>query len=285
MLYNIIIIIKNRNILIFIVFSIVANYFFVILHYKIIIHMIQVIHRAFNIMEVIAQDNEKEWGLSEIANSLGLNHGTCANILKTLVQRGYVEQAGLKKGYKLGYMTYQLTNSNGYSMELVNTAKILMDGFRDEINETVILSVVKSNKRVLIHEALCSHEVQVRTTPESTVYRATTGRMILAHYSPKELNDFIEKAGLPSKEDWPEISSKSELVQALNEIRKKNIEITWNNHHVVGLATPIFKKNKIIASLGVYLPDIRFSKTEKKHIVKEMLKVTESINKRLNNGE
>lgn len=247
--------------------------------------MIQVINRAFNIMEVIAQDNEKEWGLSEIADSLELNHGTCANILKTLVQRGYVEQAGMKKGYKLGYMTYQLTNSSGYNMDLVNAAKALMDGFRDEINETVILSVVKNDKRVLLHEALCSHEIQVRTTPEASVYRATTGRMILAHYSPKELNDFIDKTGLPSEEDWPEVAGKSELIQALNETRKKNIEVSWNKHHVVGLATPIFKKNKIVASLGVYLPDIRFSKTERNHIVKEMLNTTEIINKKLNRSD
>lgn len=246
--------------------------------------MIQVINRAFNIMEIIAQDNEKEWGLSEIADTLGLNHGTCANILKTLVQRGYVDQVGLKKGYKLGYMTYQLTNSSGYSMELVNAAKVLMEKLRDEINETVILSVIKGSKRVLIHEALCNHEVQVRTTPESTVYRATTGRMILAHYTPKELNDFIEKVGLPSTEDWPEITTKSSLIQALNETRKKSIEITWNDHHVVGLATPIFKKNKIIASLGVYLPDIRFTKADKNFIIKEMTAVTELINKKLNSG-
>lgn len=246
--------------------------------------MIQVINRAFNIMEVIAQDKEKEWSLSEIADSLELNHGTCANILKTLVQRGYIEQVGAKKGYRLGYMAYQLTNSSGYNIDLMNAAKTVMDGFRDEINETVILSIVKNDKRILLYEALSNHEVQVRTTIESSAYRATTGRMILAHYSPKELNDFIEKVGLPLEEDWPEISSKSELIHTLNETRKKTIEITWNKNHVVGLATPIFKKNKIVASLGVYLPDIRFSKTEKNHIIKEMMKVTEIINKRMNNG-
>lgn len=233
-------------------------------------------------MEVIARDNDREWGLSEIADTLELNHGTCANILKTLVGRGYVEQAGVKKGYKLGYMTYQLTNSSGYSMELVNAARTVMEQLRDEINETVILSVVKGGNRVLVHEALCDHDIQVRTTTESTAYRATTGRMILAHYSPKELNDFIEKVGLPSAEDWPEVTSKSELIQALNDIRNKPLAITWNAHHVVGLATPILKKSKVVASLGVYLPDIRFSKTEKNHIIKEMTKVTKVINNQLN---
>jgi Transcriptional regulator len=244
--------------------------------------MIQVINRALNIIEVIAQDDGKEWGLSEIADSLELNHGTCANILKTLVQRGYVEQAGMKKGYKLGYMLYQITSSGGYNVDLVNASKALIDEFRDKINETVILSVVKNDKRILLYEALCDHEIQVRTTPESSVYRAATGRMILSHYSPKELNDFIEKTGLPSEEDWPEITSKSELLQALNETRGKSIEVTWCRRHVVGLATPILKKNKVVASLGVYLPDMRFSKTERNYIIKAMQDTTEAINKKLN---
>ncbi len=246
--------------------------------------MIQVINRALNILEIIAHDHNKEWGLSEIANELELNHGTCANILKTLVQRGYVEQMGLKKGYKLGYMTYQLTASNEYNVQLINATKALIDGLANKINETVILSHIKNGKRIIVYEALCNQEIQIRTTPESTAYRATTGRMILAHYSPKELKDFISIAGLPTPEDWPEIRNETELIQSLNDTRKKNIEITWNSNHVVGLATPIFKKNKILASLGVYLPDIRFSKTERNFIIKEMLQTTEQINNKINSN-
>ena len=64
--------------------------------------MIQVVNRALNILEIIAKNPDRELGLTEIADSVELNHGTCANILKTLVLRGYVEQAGAKKGYKLG---------------------------------------------------------------------------------------------------------------------------------------------------------------------------------------
>ena len=66
--------------------------------------MIQVINRALNILEILAQEPDKEFGLSEIATAVELNAGTCANILKTLVYRNYVEQSGTKKRYKLGYM-------------------------------------------------------------------------------------------------------------------------------------------------------------------------------------
>ena len=47
--------------------------------------MIQVIHRALNLLEFIAQHPNREYSLTEIADQHQLNHGTCANILKTLV--------------------------------------------------------------------------------------------------------------------------------------------------------------------------------------------------------
>lgn len=105
--------------------------------------MIQVIHRALSILEVIASSPKEDLSLSEIADSLQLNHGTCANILKTLVNRNYVEQIGAKKGYKLGYMAYQLTNSYTYYAELKEIAKPLIERLRDSINETVILSIIE----------------------------------------------------------------------------------------------------------------------------------------------
>ena len=163
--------------------------------------MIQVIHRALSILEVIASSPKEDLSLSEIADSLQLNHGTCANILKTLVNRNYVEQIGAKKGYKLGYMAYQLTNSYTYYAELKEIAKPLIEQLRDSINETVILSIIEGGKRILLYEAECTHEIQVRTTQESSVYKATTGRMILAHYSLKELNYFCLLYTSPSPRD------------------------------------------------------------------------------------
>jgi len=256
-------------------------YLYLFLQYKRRRIMIQVINRALNILEVIANNTDKELGLAEIADEVELNHGTCANILKTLVNRGYVEQVSAKKGYKLGYMSYQLTNAKSYYTDLLNIAKSLMDELRDEINETVILSIIKNGKRILLYEAPGDHTLQIRTTPESTVYRATTGRMILAHYSPKELDDIIEKAGMPTEKDWPEVKSKSDLIQLLNQIKTNEVEITSNANHVVGLATPIYKKGSVIASLGIYLPDVRFGKAEKNNIIKLLKKTTALINEKI----
>jgi len=74
--------------------------------------MIQGINKAFNILEFIANDPGKEYSLTEISDSLKFQRNTCANILKTLVSRGYVDQPKPKGGYKLGEMLYQLTDAN-----------------------------------------------------------------------------------------------------------------------------------------------------------------------------
>jgi DNA-binding IclR family transcriptional regulator len=243
--------------------------------------MIQVINRALSILEFIASDTNKEFGLSEIADNLRLNHSTCANILKTLVQRNFVEQTGTKKGYKLGYMVYKLCDSNLYNEELVHAAKDLMDKLGEALNEAVILCITKNDKRLVLYETFPNQELQVKTSTESPIYKATTGRMILSYYSPKELDDLIERIGLPHEEDWPEVRTKEELIQQLDTIRKNNMEIYCNKNHIIGLATPIFRKNKVIASLGIYLPDARYGATEKKTLPALLKETTNQINERI----
>lgn len=255
-----------------------------ILQYKItntFIEMIQVINRALSILELVGSDTGREFRLSEIADGLGLNHGTCANILKTLVQRNYIEQSAAKKGYKLGYMVYKLCDSDLYNEELVGMAKEPLDKLGERLNEAVILSVIKNDKRILLYEIASTQELQVRTTLESSAYRATTGRMILSYYSPKELDDFINRVGLPTDEEWPEVKSKEDMVRFLDVIRRNNIEITCNKNHVVGLATPVFKNNKVIASIGIYLPAARYDEVESKIIPPLLKKATDTINERI----
>ena len=244
--------------------------------------MIQVLHRAFNILEILALEPNKEFGLSEIADKLQLNHGTCANILRTMVNRGYIEQTGVKKGYKLGYMVYRLINSNSYNAEIVNAAQIPLENLRNEINENVILSIISNDKRVLLKSLVSSHEIQSRATKEKSVYSATTGRLILAFYSPKDLNDFIKRVGLPSKEDWPEVKTQNDLYKLLEEIREKKMAFTHNKNHVIGFATPIFKNNKVVASIGVYLPSFRCGVVEEKRIINAIKETTKLINEELN---
>lgn len=233
--------------------------------------MIQVLHRAFNIMEYIAKNPKQEHALRDIANAFNMNHATCANILKTMVNRGYIEQVGQKKGYKLGYMTYQVADSPSYYDDLILASDEALLNLMTEINESVILSVVKHDKRLVLKQMTCSHEIQVRTSNQTSVYRATSGRLLLAYYSAEELEVFIKRNGMPTEaDDWSEVQTKEDLEQQLSLIRKQGFCISQNRSAVIGLAVPILRKGKTIASIGIYLPAMRFGQQEKERLLKAM---------------
>ena len=89
--------------------------------------MIQVIHRSFNIIEFVARDPDRPKLLSEIAIGLNLKPGTCANIVKTLTTRGYLEKLGSQKGYLLGKQFYTLAGNTGYWRDLVAASNAEME--------------------------------------------------------------------------------------------------------------------------------------------------------------
>ena len=130
--------------------------------------MIQVIHRALDIMEIVAADPDKPKSLSDIANALGLNHGTCANIMKTLVTRKYLEQIGSKKGYILGSKAYTLTGNDAYRKDLIEASSPEMEKLTAATNENTLLAVLNGENRIVIHRISAEQELQVRTVPLPT---------------------------------------------------------------------------------------------------------------------
>ncbi len=214
--------------------------------------MIQVIHRALDILEFIAKDREKEFGLGEIADKLKLNHGTCANIIKTLVNRGYLDQLRKKQGYKLGLKAYYLTGNFSNKRELLKVSKEPVKKLREKLNESCILAIVKDNMRVTLLKELSTQELQVISNgEEKDVYFTATGRTILACMSQKEQEFFIQKYGLPN-EKWEEVGCKDDLMKELGKIKEKQLAIHFDDAHIVGVGTPIYKNDTVIASLGVW---------------------------------
>src|SRR5574340_1645545 len=102
--------------------------------------MIQVINRALDILEFLASEPERPKSLSEIAEKLDLNSGTCANIIKTLVNRRYVEKLDKKRGYFLGAKAYGLTGNDGYKKDLIGAAKEILEGLTKKLNENSLLA-------------------------------------------------------------------------------------------------------------------------------------------------
>lgn len=236
--------------------------------------MIQVIERVEQILVYLSENRKREVPLTEIADNLHINRATCANILKTLKDLGFVEQMSYRKGYILGEKIYSIAGADNDPDRLRTLLKPIVDDLCKEANESVMLTVIKNDKRIHLYNVEAFHALQAKVIYQMGVWEATTAKVIIARYSDEKLNDFLKLVGMPGNA-WPSIQTKQDLLNALAEIRENRCFTVINNHFAC-MAAPVFKNGEVIASIGYYLPDIRL--TEKTRPLLEA-KLKEAVEK------
>ena len=242
--------------------------------------MIKVVEKALNILELLSSDQNKEFFLGEIADTLKMDHGTCANIIKTLAMRGYVHQDGPRRGYKFGYMMFKLTNTAINNEDLTKIAREEIDLLGNNLNETAILSCIKNDKRIVLYYTTPDRELVVRHNIAKSIYGANTGRVIIANYKPVHLEKCLIRLGLPSIDEWPEIYDSNnpagELRNRLVDIKRDGYEIHYDSNGIVGIAAPIFRGGHVIGSVGVYMPKMRCG--DENDVLRKVLDTAKAIN-------
>lgn len=241
--------------------------------------MIQVMNRAFDIIEYIASDPETPKMLSDIAKRTGLNAATCANIIKTLVDRRYVEKLDKKRGYLLGFMAYSLSKNYNYSGFIVSAAKQEIELLTKEINENSLCAILKNGKRVSVVKANCTHELQANTAFEKHPYDSASGRLLIAMLPDEELQNFIQLFGQSGQKFWEGSENMDLFRMEIERIRQEKYAIQITDKQIVGIAIPIYNSQKVIASLAVYLPATRFSKERKSELLRKMHLTAQKIEK------
>ncbi len=244
--------------------------------------MVQVIIRGLDILELVARRDGHAISLTEVADSLELNQSTAANIIKTLVHRGYLEHIGKKKGYRLGPAAFRLTNETAYGQDLITASEDIMKNLTAQLGESCILGVLQNNRRYALSVVNSSQEVQVRVHSERNVYETASGRVLLAYLKEGGLQRFIELNGLPDEELWPGGATTDGLKVELAAIRRDEIAFTnLKDRHVLGFAAPVFSRQEMVAGLSVFLPEYRCSDAKRREIVKALKQAAKQISLRL----
>jgi DNA-binding IclR family transcriptional regulator len=245
--------------------------------------MVQVIIKAFDILELIAKSNGQAISLTEIAKGLDMSQPTAANIINTMVSRGYIDHIGKKKGYKLGPSAFKLTNQVPYEKELLDNAKAIMENLTSQINETCLLGVLRNYKRFIIHVVNSNHDIQVQVRSERNVYETASGRILLAYLSNYDRENFIKQHGLPDQSIWPEACTENDLKNTLDIIKNEGLVTTYSAaKDIKGFAVPILIKEKAIAALSIFAPEYRCTPTKQKMIIEALMRASLEIGNNLN---
>lgn len=243
--------------------------------------MIQVINRALDILEFLAVEPERQKTLGEIAEKLNLNAATCANIIKTLVERKYVDKLEKKKGYCLGAKAYGLTGNESYKKDVTEAAKEELTALTKKIKENSLLAVLENDMRRVLVRVMSEHPIQASTAPEKRAYDSASGRSLIAMLPDAELHRFVKQYGLPKKGEWEGVKDERSLNEQIGHIRENGYATQLTKEKIVGLAVPVYKGEKVIASLSIYLPQFRYSKSDKTELVALMKQASKRITRKL----
>ncbi|HTL07844.1 MAG TPA: IclR family transcriptional regulator C-terminal domain-containing protein [Chitinophagaceae bacterium] len=240
--------------------------------------MIQVIERAIDILEFVATHGKEPVQLMHIAAHLKISQPTCANIVKTLVARNYLENVSRKAGYILGPGTYTLTGNLSYNHDLIMAAGPFMEALTHSLNETCLIAVLKNNKRLMLHSVQSDQDLQVRAKTEADVYATSTGRLLISFLTPKELDNLVAAVGLPAENIWPGVQTRAALEKAIRKIQKDQLVQTVSEKHICGFAVPIQRDGQVVAGLSVFLPESRLRDKVKEKIISRLRLAAKKIN-------
>jgi DNA-binding IclR family transcriptional regulator len=120
---------------------------------------IQVIERLARLLDVIAAHDEAV-SLKILSAETGLHPSTAFRILASLAEQGFVERTS-RGNYQLGVKLMQLGSRVSSGVDIRKIALPLMENLRDQLGETVNLTVREGDEVVYIERTLAKRMIRV----------------------------------------------------------------------------------------------------------------------------
>lgn len=157
---------------------------------------IQVIDRSARLMESIA-GCQGAASLKILSAETGLHPSTAFRILGSLIEVGFVERdtAG---HYYIGRKISHLANSVRHGVDLREEARDVMERLRDEIGETINLTVREGDDVIYIERATPNRMMRVEQVigSRAPLHVTAVGKLMLAELGEEFIRAYCKRTGL-----------------------------------------------------------------------------------------
>ncbi|MEM1503092.1 IclR family transcriptional regulator [Domibacillus sp. 8LH] len=247
-------------------------------------NVVKSVARALDIIAHVSA-SPRGLGVTEIANGMDINKSSVFRTLATLEQYGYIEQHKETGRYRIGYAFLEVSSRLLESLDVRSEAQDVLRQLEAETNEVVHLVVYDRGEVVYIekldgHEALRMHSKVGRRAP---VHCTSVGKAILAHLPQSEVNDILERRGLPVHTDQT-ITTKEAYLAELARVREAGyaLDLEENEPGIRCIAAPVFDHHgTIAAAVSISGPTLRMTDERLKVLRERMIKAGSDISERL----
>jgi len=159
---------------------------------------IQVIDRSARLMEAITTSDGVA-SLKILSAETGLHPSTAFRILGSLIEVGFVERNSSGQ-YFIGRKIAQLANSSRRATDLRDEALPVMERLRDEIGETINLTVREGDEVIYIERATPNRMMRVEQVigSRAPLHVTAVGKLMLHELGSEFIQAYSQRTGLKS---------------------------------------------------------------------------------------
>jgi DNA-binding IclR family transcriptional regulator len=159
---------------------------------------IQVIGRLVKILDVIAAHKDPV-SLKILSADTDLHPSTAFRILSSLAEYGFVERTS-RGSYQLGVKLMQLGSRVSSSVDIRNIALPLMEKLRDQLGETVNLTVRENDEVVYIERSVAKRMIKVEQVigSRAPLHVTAVGKLMLGFLGEEACRTYAKRSKLPA---------------------------------------------------------------------------------------
>lgn len=218
-------------------------------------YVIAAADRALMVLEVLA--NERELGVTDVADRMGITKSLAFRLLHTLEARGYVSRHPERRTYSLGYRVLYLGNALGQQDSLVQATAAHMDELADRTHENVNLVVREGTGSMVVATRESRHQVRLfaEAGRRGPLHAGGASTVLLA-YAPAEIQDEVLRSDLTTYSPAT-VTDPEKLRAVLQTVRDRGFHVAKNDldDGAFSIAAPIRDRTgQVIAAVSVAGP-------------------------------
>lgn len=213
--------------------------------------------------------------LGELAAATGLPKTTAFRILATLVEGGLCERDPATAKYALGMQMLRFAEIRRRQSAIWDVAAPVMRAIRDEVAETVVLSVRRGDLRMQVDSAEGLHPLRRIAEPglHAPLYAGAASRVLLAGMEDAEIEAYLRRTTLaPIQKNT--MTHPDKLWKEIRLIRARGYAESSNEVLEGGaaLAAPIISvTGATIGALDIITPESRYSPERRETSIRVLL--------------
>ncbi|WP_020415699.1 IclR family transcriptional regulator [Amycolatopsis sp. ATCC 39116] len=223
--------------------------------------MLQTIQRIGPILDLFTPERS-EWGVAEVAETLGTPRSSTHALLSTLVDTGLLQCRGRGR-YRLGWRVVELSEAMRSGVDLRTCAEPAIQELSREVGETVHLGVWERGKVLYLDKVVAHQQVTVtgaRVGSRLDAHCTAIGKVLLAHRDDAEIDRVLAQARL-KRLTATTITDPAGLRACLDQVRAR--QVAFDDGEAVAevqcVAAPVRDEHgAVVAAVSVTVPATRF---------------------------